>query len=206
MRYAPLRVTRAWWLLAGAGGLLFGIRLGAQNISVRVDGGGIRVSAPRFHFVEGKALERLHNGATVNYIVQLSLLADAGAVLKGRDIQRFAISYDLWEEKYTVVRVAPARSSISHLPAAGAESWCVDQLNAPTTGLSPESPFSVRLEVRAEDPKDAGSWTEPGLSFGRLIEIFSRPARGQQLRWIEEAGPFRLIDLKSPTGRGPGAG
>jgi hypothetical protein len=199
-------MTRGWWLFAGAAGLLFGIRLGAQNLAVRLDGDTVRVSAPRFHFVEGKALERLQNGATVNFMVQLSLLADSGITVKGRDIQRFAISYDLWEEKFSVVRPGAVRRAASHLAATAAESWCIDQMNASVSGLSPEKQFSVRLEVRAEDPKEATSWSEPGFSFGRLIEIFSRPARGRQLRWIEEAGPFRLIDLRLPTGRGPGAG
>ncbi len=200
----PVRITRGWWLLAGAVGLISGLRLGAQSVSVRLSGDSLRVAAPRLHFLEGKALQRLHDGNTVTFLIQLSLLTDSGVTVRARDIQRFALSYDLWEEKYSASRLGSRHSSVSHLAQTAVEAWCLDQLVASSSGLSPDKPFSVRLEVRAEDPKEP--WSEPGLSFGRLIEIFSRPARGQQLRWMEEAGPFRLTDLKSGAGRGPGAG
>jgi hypothetical protein len=37
---------------------------------------------------------------------------------------------------------------------------------------------------------------ESGINLTRLIEVFSNPARAQQMRWEAVAGPMRLMDLK----------
>jgi hypothetical protein len=53
------------------------------------------------------------------------------------------------------------------------------------------------LELRAEDARDqAGVLDDGGINLTRLIEIFSSPARAQQMRWEQVAGPMRLLELK----------
>jgi hypothetical protein len=61
--------------------------------------------------------------------------------------------------------------------------------------LTPSRPFWIKLDLRAEDPKESAAIVgEPGISLRRLVEIFSRPPRNQQ-QWLETQGPIRLQDL-----------
>ncbi len=183
------------WLgtaLAILGGGLF-----AQSIAVRLDSGHLRISAPQMHFLSGKPLERLHNGSSVVYAVQATLLGDQKTSVLHRSAGRFAVSYDLWEEKFAVVRLGKPGQSATHLSAAASESWCLNNLAVPAPSLAPDLPFWLRLEVRAEDPREAAAGDdEPAFNLARLVELFSRPPRRDQPRWQEETGPLRLRDLQ----------
>jgi hypothetical protein len=178
-------------LLAAAGGL------DAQTLQVRAEPGRIRVSPSKSQFLEGRVLERLHNGSTVVFAVQLTLLTGARGASLARAAGRFALSYDIWEEKYAVARLSDPRKSVSHLAAAEAEAWCLDSLILTDAGLSPDSTFWIRLEVRAERPEEAPALgEEAGVTLARLVEIFSRSQREGEARTRSEAGPFRLRDLR----------
>jgi hypothetical protein len=116
-------------------------------------------------------------------------------------------SYDLWEEKYAVARLDPSGRSISHLSSSAAETWCLDALALPISGLSPNDPFWVSLEYRAEDPPRATDESDnSGFTLGGLIDIFSRRNQKQQPRGSRDGGPFRLSDVRraSPA-RSPGS-
>ena len=186
-------------------------RLGvcAEALQLRLGGSGLVVSAPRLRLLRGKPLDRLHNGASVIFAFQLSALGDrpvSGApsprVLE-RVLDRFAISFDLWEEKFSVSRLSRPPRSVSHLTSAAAESWCLENLPLPTASLAPDRAFWIRLEVRADDPKDRSPLLEePGISLARLIELFSGPSRSGQASWLVDDGPFRLGDLTGAKGRG----
>ncbi|HYM11458.1 MAG TPA: hypothetical protein VEU62_12040 [Bryobacterales bacterium] len=191
-------MSRRSWLLA----LLYApLREGppAAALVVHAQGDRLRFSAPSLRFLTGKPLERLHNGASVTFDFQLTLFAGARTARLEQSFAQFVSSYDLWEEKFSVVRLgAAARRSASHLSAAAAEAWCLDNLMLPAARLSRDKPFWVRLELREEDPKERPAEPgDPGLTLARLIEIFSRPAREQQLHLVEEAGPLRLMDLET---------
>lgn len=197
-------ISRRSWLLA----LLYApLREGppAASLVVRLERDHLRFRAPALRFLTGKPLERLHNGASVTFDFQLTLFAGAKTAKLEQTFAQFASSYDLWEEKFSVVRLGPsaaARRSASHLSAAAAEAWCVDSLLLPASRLPRDKPFWVRLELREEDPKERpAEQGDPGLTLARLIEIFSRPAREQQLHLVEEAGPLRLMDLETATAR-----
>jgi hypothetical protein len=170
----------------------------AQDLVVRRVGEELRVAAPRLHFLTGKPLERMRNGASVTYDMQVIVYADNKQVILRRGFERFVISYDLWEETFSVARVRSARASAAHLSASAAEAWCLDNLAVPTTGLSTDRPVYVRLEVRALEQRDRRRIDdEEGLSLNRLIDIFSRvgaPAPGTS--WRAEAGPVQLQNLK----------
>src|SRR5688572_32088372 len=47
--------------------------------------------------------------------------------------------------------------------------------------LTPQRRFWVRLELRAEDPRETASVVgDQGINITRLIEIFSRPPRSEE--------------------------
>jgi hypothetical protein len=170
----------------------------AQDVAVRRVGEELRVGAPRLHFLTGKPLERMRNGASVTYDMQVVVFAENKQVILRRGFERFVISYDLWEETFSVVGVRSTRASAAHLSASAAESWCLDHIAVPIAGLSTDRPLFVRLDVRALEPRDRRRVDEEeGLSLGRLIDIFSRvgaPAPGTS--WRAEAGPLQLQNLK----------
>jgi len=200
------KVTRPWWLTAGLGATLLS-GLAAPTLEVRLnrddlhlDGDDLRVSAPaKFQFLSGKPLEKLKDGATLVYLAQLSLSAssDAGTPLIRPAVNRFVVSYDVWEEKFSVTSTGLERATASHLSASAAEGWCLDHLPLVIDGVPRDKPLWIKLELRAEDARDqAGVVGESGINLTRLIEVFSNPARAQQMHWEASAGPVRLEDLK----------
>lgn len=182
----------------------------AEELTLHSRNGELRVSAPRLHFISGGALERLKNGAAVSYDFQLSLASGSRGNIVSRAIQRFVVSYDLWEEKYSVTKLKPSpmrglgapppneRRSASHLSSEAAEAWCVDNIAVPLSGVSSTDPVWVRLDIRTADQTDPPSlFGESGVALSRLIEIFSRPVRSDQQHWSAEAGPVRLSELRA---------
>lgn len=172
--------------------------LHGQAVLVREDGGALRVSAPTLRFLTGKPLERLHNGGSVVYAIQLSLFVENKTVIRHRSAGRFAVSYDLWEEKFAVTRLGNVRRTVSHLSSRAAEAWCLESLTLPVAGLSANTPFWVRLDVRAEAENESASDEQSPFSLTRLVDLFSRPPPNEEPRWREEAGPLRLAALKKP--------
>ncbi len=176
---------------------------GVLALEARVDGDRLQVSATGFSFLNAKIIERLKNGASVGFVSQLSLTAESGGPALKRAVERFVVSYDLWEEKFSAVRLGATRRAISRATAAGVEAFCVDGLSLDAAGFSRDRQFWLKLEIRAEDPKELGAVVgEPGINLARLIELFSRPARGQQPHWTVERGPLRLADLKTAGRKG----
>ncbi len=195
--HAHLTRRKLLYCLIPASGACFSMSLSAETLEPRFSGGKIRVVVPELHFVSGKALERLHNAAPVPYAIQLALSTDRWVTVAQRDIERFVLSYDLWEEKFAIVKLGSPRKSVSHLNARAAEAWCLDELVVPPASVSAEQPFWLRVEVRAENPGDGDAplLTDEGVSLTRLIEMFSRRTRNEQTRWVVDAGPFRLSSL-----------
>ena len=198
-------VTRRWWLLAALGApVLKGLI--APVLKLRLEGDELRVAAPHFKFLTGKPLERLQDGASVAFLAQFSLAAGSNAIAMRRAVDRFVVSYDLWEEKFSITRTGQNRNdqrTVSHLTMAAAEAWCLNNLVLNAEGLAHDRQFFVRLELRAEDPRDQAAVVgEPGINLTRLIEVFSSPARAQQARWEAEVGPVRLADLPRVSGSG----
>jgi hypothetical protein len=190
------KVTRRWWLLASLGAPLV-LGLAAPSLGVRLDGDDLRVAAPQFHFLTGKPLEKLKDGASVVFLAQLSLSTEVNTPAIKRAVDRFIVSYDLWEEKFSVTQTGVERGAASHLSSTAAEAWCLDHLALGIGGIAPEKPFWLRLEMRAEDARDQAAVVgDSGINLTRLIEVFSNPARAQQFRSEALAGPVRLMDLK----------
>jgi hypothetical protein len=196
MAWGARIVTRRLWLVAGITAPL-GWSLAAPRLLIRREGANLRISAPQIRFLNGKPLEQLKNGANVSFVSQISMTgAESPSIVLVRVVDRFVVSYDLWEEKFSVTRVGPPMRSISRLNVPATEAWCLDEVLPLPDSFSETRPFWIKLELRAEDPKESAAIVgEPGINLTRLVEIFSRPPRNQQPRWVETAGPLRLQDL-----------
>jgi hypothetical protein len=170
----------------------------AQDLVLRRSNDLVRVSAPRLNFLTGKSLDRMRNGASVTYDMQLTILAENRQSILRHGFERFVLSYDLWEEKFSATRMRTAKVSASRLTAEAAESWCLDNLSVPVAGLPVDKPVYVRLDVRAQEPRNRRPLgDEEGISLERLIDIFSKagnPTPGTQ--WRAEAGPVFLQNGK----------
>jgi hypothetical protein len=178
-----------------------------QNLPVHLDGDYLRVSLPRIDFLQGKPLDRLKDGASVAFIGQLTITTTPNSLSPvARAVARFALSYDIWAENFSVTKIGQtpdSRRTISHLSAQAAENWCLDNLGIDRSQIPADKPFYVQLDLRAEDPKDqVGIIGEPGINITRLIEIFGRPIHGTQPRWLENSGPWRMDDLKKNEVKG----
>jgi hypothetical protein len=170
-----------------------------RSLLVRQEGENLRVSAPQIRFLTGQPLQQLRSGLNVGFLSQLTMLQESQSLdVLSRSIERFVVSFDLWEEKFKATRLGPPRRTQSRLTAPACEAWCLDQLLAIPPGLAPQRRFWLRLELRAEDARDLPPVvSEPGINITRLIEIFSRPPRNKETRWQAAAGPLRLEDLEA---------
>jgi hypothetical protein len=157
--------------------------------------GDIRVTAPNLHFLTGKSLSRLHDGAAVPFDFQLIVASGSKNNVVATALERFTVSYDVWEEKFSVVRVSDFRRSSMRLSASSAESWCLDNIVIRAAGLPTGQQLWARLEIRSAESKEPLA-ASSGINLATLIEIFSRPSRPQQDRWSIESAPFQLADLR----------
>jgi hypothetical protein len=171
--------------------------LAAQSLIARIDGDQLHITAPRLHFLAGDALTRLRDGTTVKYELQLTARTDRTGRVLARSLEQFGISYDLWEEKFAVTRLGSTPKSISHLSAAAAEAWCVDNTTLPVATLNGNQAFWIRLDYRTEDSTTSSDPQDnSGFTLSTLVDIFSRRTRNEQLHGSEEVGPLRLENLK----------
>jgi hypothetical protein len=199
-----MRIRRAGLLVAALAASFEGAA-SAPPLVVRLEGERLRVAAPNLRFLSGRPLERLRNGAPVVFDAQLELRTGGSRSIRERTAARCVVSYDLWEERFSVARTGGSTRLAARLTAAAAEASCLEALVLPAAGLAPDESFWIRLELRAEDPRERPAVVgEPGISLTRLIELFSRPARDPQVRWVEQAGPLRLSDLTRTNGRREG--
>jgi hypothetical protein len=176
-------------------------------MAVRLDGDYLKISLPHLDFLKGKPLDRLKDGASVAFIGQLTITSSPNSLSPvARSVARFALSYDIWEERYSVTKIgqfSDSRRSVSHLSAQAAEDWCVDKLIIDRSQVPADKDFYVQLDLRAEDPKDqSGIIGEPGINLTRLIEMFGRAPRSPQERWFFTSGRLRLAELKKSEIRG----
>jgi hypothetical protein len=196
------QISRRYWLLAGLAVPLFQMR-GGEPFAITFDGDNLHVSAPTLHFLSGKPLARLKDGATVVYLSQLTLFSDAYTTVLGRSMDRFVISYDIWaDDKFSVT--IPGVRSASNLSAAATETWCQENLAINATGLAPERPFWLQLDMRTANQKELASVVNGlGISLGKIIDLLATKPGSDDPPWRRQAGPLRLADLARTPGRGP---
>jgi hypothetical protein len=171
---------------------------------VSFDGDNLRVAAPDLHFLSGKALERLKDASTVTFLSQLTLFSDAQGTVIKRAAERLVVSYDLWEEKFSVTIPGGSKRHLAKASAAEAESWSLENLAISAMGLAPDRPFWVRFELRTADRKELATIVgDSGVSLTGLIDLFSRKPGAGESSVSRTAGPFRLKELpRTPSARG----
>jgi hypothetical protein len=196
----PGRVTAIVVLLAWSA-----LRAAEQSVTVDAVGDTLKIRAPGFSFLKGDPLVRLKDGRSVRVELAAMVLPGPGKPPAATARGIFALSYDLWEERFAVTAVTPRAQSVSHLAQAAAEAWCVEQLAVPITALGTlgrEVPFWIRLEHRlldgdgARDPDDSGGYT-----LQALIDLLSsRKRKTEAAAPPLEAGPFTLrVRASSPS-------
>jgi hypothetical protein len=173
-------------------------RLWSQELKPQWTGSEIQVSTSKLHFLTGKTLETIRDGRAVSFDFQLSF--NSGGSIVRRALERFIISYDLWEERFLVTRLAREQSQRKQAPRLtqdAAEAWCLENIIISTDGLPSDKPFSIQLEIRAEEQKESRPiLAEPGISLAALIDLFSKPAKLQQPKWMTQSAPLRFVDIR----------
>ena len=195
------RTIKPWWVIAAFfSGLAFA--MWAEELILTTHESRLEFSAPRVHFLVGKPLERLRNASEVPFAVKVTLWSGTRNHLL-REVQtRFVVSYDLWEERFAVTNLVTPRRTARHLTSIAAEAWCLKEMSTDVNGIRADEPLWARLDIRAEEVKEAGlpfgrgSISDSGINLTPLIEIFSRPATATQPHWIEETGPVTLDELR----------
>jgi hypothetical protein len=197
------RMSRRSWLLAGVAIPLFRLRA-AELLAISFDGDNLRVAAPDLHFLTGKALERLKDAATVTFLSQITLFSDAHGTVFKRAAERLVVSYDLWEEKFSVTIPGGSKRHLPNASATEAESWCLENLAISAMGMERNRPFWLKFELRTADRRELASVVgDSGVSLSGLIDLFSRKPGAGEPSWTRMQGPFRLQDLpRTPSGRG----
>ncbi len=192
-RARPVTALACAWVVVVAAALSGQL----ANLTVERQGDRLHLSAPQFHFLEGRPLEQLHDGAAVSLIFTVTIEPPLGG---GRWVHlrlRFVVSYDLGEEKFSVVLEGPPRRTASHLTGAAAEAWCLDNLLPMVASIPADRTFVVKLQcsiVSDEEPQSAEDST-----LSRLIDIFSRKGVAAPPRWELRSAPLRLADLKNKS-------
>jgi hypothetical protein len=194
VRYLPV--------IAVVSAAIFTAATRAQEVSVRASGDQLQIAAPALRFISGRAFDTMRNGAAVAYDVQISVLGDNRQTVLRRSFERFVISYDLWEERFSVTRMRSTRAAVSHLTAQQAEAWCLERVSLPIAGLPSDKQLWVRLDIHGRTGREAQPLEEDGLSIGALIELFSRPGKGPGvMQWRAESGPFTIAALRRTASR-----
>lgn len=170
--------------------------LSAQSLGLELDAGDLHIRAPGLRFIDGEALDRLRAGGAVTYVLRAAALNRPGGAEFVADELRFAVSYDLWEERFAVSRGGNDSGAISHLTAREVEDWCLESLGLPAREIG-EGQFWIRLEYRVDGyGEDADSDGDSLFTLEGLIDTLSRRSRGEQPSGSIESGPFELSDLR----------
>ena len=131
--------------------LLLCTSLWAQDLAVHLDGDYLRIALPHVDFLKGKPLERLKDGASVAFIGQLTITTTPNSLNPvARAVARFALSYDIWEERFSVTKMGQtpdSRRSAALLSVQQTENWCLDNLAIVRSRIPPDQPF-----LRSADP------------------------------------------------------
>lgn len=176
-----------------------GTALWAQPKSLGVDLGEetLDISVHELKFLTHRELDRLHNGLTVHMILDLAIFEKNARKPFYRKHARFAFSYDLWEEKYSATVAPPDGRFASHLSAASAEKWCLQNMMVPLDTVSDRKSFVVQLECLIEENSiEENNEESPGLTMKGVIEFFSRK-KSEDARHLKiSSGLLHLNDLK----------
>ena len=170
----------------------------AEQLQASLRQQNLFVIAPKLEILSGSVLDRLKNGSTVPFDFHLALWAGTRGNLRRRAFERFVVSYDLWEERFSVTGLRNPRPSASNLSPAAVPAWCLEHISLHKVDLPDDTQVWVQLDVRAADPKDReGLLDDSGLTLAYLIDLLSKPSRKEPNRWTVEGGPFRISSIRA---------
>jgi hypothetical protein len=194
-----MRDDRRWRLLAC---LSVFIALAAHvsseggRLTVERRGDRLRLSVSGLHFLEGASLAQLRNGIPVTFAFSVTVAADRSSATQFRADESFTVSYDLWEERFSVVRIRAPADSASNLTATEIEAWCLDALFVPVSAVQADKTFVIQLDCLVADAVTGRDEPPSGLTLAGLLDILSRRSRAASPGWSVRSGPLRLADLK----------
>jgi hypothetical protein len=165
--------------------------LSAQTLTVETVGDALKIRVAGFSFLKGEPIAHLRDGRSVRVELAVLVLPGVGKPATATVRRIFALSYDLWEERFAVTMVGPRSQSVSHLALAAAETWCIQQLAIPLNALGRDAPFWVRLEYRILDGDAASDTQDLGYTLQGLIDLLSRRRTAVPAEHVLEAGPFK---------------
>jgi hypothetical protein len=187
-----LQISRRRWLLAGLATPLFPARA-ADSLIVTFDGDSLHVSSLGLHFLQGKSLNRLKEGSTVEYVAAIALFRDQFVTQFKRSEFRFVVSYDVWGagDRFEVSTAGPPATRAINLSQSATETWCLESVGIAVRGIPPDRQFWLQLDLRAVPPKLSSVLGDSGINVN-VIEVFTP---GADERQTFKAGPLRLADL-----------
>ena len=176
------------------------VAMAAEELLLRAQENRLEFSAPQLHFITGRPLERLKNAAQVTFDIQVTVWSGSRANVYRSQVAAFAISYDLFEEEYSVTKLSAPRRNASHMTAPEAEAWCLQQMSMDVSGVPDNQPLWAHMEIRAQDERNSGLFrgkvSEEGINITDLVELLAgRPSAGQP-HWELDAGPKTLAELR----------
>jgi hypothetical protein len=190
-RHATRRAALVWLALL----VCQAVESSAQTLTIDTVGDSLKIRAPGFSFLKGDPLLRLKDGRSVRVELAALVLPSPGKSPAAATRRIFALSYDLWEERFAVTTVEKRAQSVSHLAVAAAEAWCVDQLAVPVKALGAlgrDLPLWIRFEYRILDEDSQAESGDSRYTLGGLIDALSRRRKADSSTHALEAGPFRL--------------
>jgi hypothetical protein len=164
-------------------------------LTVERDGEQLRLRAPQLDFLAGPPLARLHDGRSVTYVLSASIQIHRGGPRVHVLTRQVVFSYDLWEERFSVVLRDEPKVAASHLTTAGAEAWSVDLLALPVRAAPADKAFVVKLECSLREENTQAADAPSATTFTGLIDFFSRKEPSAPPRWEAASLPLRLADL-----------
>jgi len=164
-------------------------------VTVERDGDLLRLRAPQLNFLAGAPLARLHDGRSVTYVFSASIRSHRGGQRVHGLTRQVTFSYDLWEERFSVVQRDDPKVAASHLTTAAAEAWCVDLLALPVRAAPADRTFVVELACSLREENAPAADAPSAATFTGLIDFFSRKEPSAPLRWEAASVPLRLADL-----------
>jgi hypothetical protein len=167
----------------------------AQTLTIETAGDSVKIRAQGFSFLRGDALARLKDGQSVRVELTAMVLPASGQPEVAAVRRIFALSYDLWEERFAVTTVEKRSQSMTHLTQSAAEAWCIDQIAIPLSALGVlgrDRPFWIRFEYRVLDADTTSASEDSGFTLQTLIDLLSRVRKTDSPPHTIEAGPFRL--------------
>jgi hypothetical protein len=192
-------VFRRCLRLFTAVGLIWCARAVAQpsQLKVELHGDYLSVNAPQLHFLAGKAMQKLQNGSTLNCLMTLSVTPRHGVKPVFFVKERLIVSFDLWEETYSIIESRPGGRSASRLTPEMVEDWFLEKVKIPVRSIPDGEFFMIVFECRTEG-NDAGEIGQDSstTTLAALIDLFGRKKHEAPVRWEASAGPLRLDDLK----------